>query len=234
MLYELRLYTVVAGRMEDNHDRFQDHMPGLMARHGISNVGRWTATAGPNAPMFVYMMVYPDMTAREAQWTSFYGDDEWWAVRAATNAGSQMVERFDLFFLKSNPCWTAPAYPAGTRSGGVHELIFTEVALGHGADANAFLTDTLLPLYEREGATPLMVADFMSGPAMPRIAMIVAWPDENRRHAGRRAIDSDPGLRAAQRDERERLNRTALGRTDVYVLEPTAFDLPLASLSFEG
>lgn len=232
MLYELRLYTVVPGRLEDNHDRFRDHLPRLAARHGIAQIGRWSATAGPNTPMFVYMMAYDDMGQRERQWDAFYQDDEWWQVRAATNAGEQMVERFDLFFLRPNPAWQVIPRAPDERSAGVHELIFAEVALGHNAEANSFLKDVYLPVVQREGGDILMVADFISGCHLPRLAMMIAWPDGNRREAARRAIDSDPAVRAAQRTERQSIGRTSLGRTDVHVLEPTAFNLPLASLGY--
>jgi hypothetical protein len=232
MIYELRLYTVVPGRMEHNHGRFKDHLPILLARHEISNVGRWTATAGPNAPMFVYLMVYEDLSQRERQWSSFYADDEWWQVRAQTNAGSQMVERFDLFFLRANALWTPSASSAGTRLAGVHELSFMEVALGHNTEAAELIKTVLLPLIEREGGQPMMVADFLSGVAMPRMAMITAWPNATRLHEARRAIDSDPSLRMAFDANRETIGRAALGRTEVYVLEPTAYDLPLADLGF--
>ena len=231
MIYELRLYTVVPGRLEDNLDRFENHLPRIMGRNGITNVGRWVAVAGPHAPMLIYMMVYDDLDQRERQWAGFYADDEWWALRKRTNAGSQMVDRFDLFFLKSNAVWapSANAEPSA-RLGGMHELCFIEVALGHGADADTFLRDTYLPLVEREAGRVMMVSDFVTGVSLPRIALMVAWPDAGTRHVARRRIDGDPGLRAAQKAERDRIGRTSLGRTDVYELEPTAFDLPLATL----
>ena len=232
MFYELRLYTVVPGRLEDNHDRFQNHLPRLMERHGIANVGRWTAVAGPNAPMFVYMMAYRDLDERERQWGAFYQDNDWWELRGRTNAGSQMVERFDLFFLRSNPVWS-PKPASSTRAQGVHELIFAEIALGHNAAANVFLSQTWLPLVEQHGGHVMMVSDFVSGVSMPRAAIMTAWPDASTRFAARRAIDGDPALRAAQKAERESLGRTSLGRTDVFELEPTAFDLPLSLLGYQ-
>ena len=115
MLYELRLYSATPGRIEDLHARFRDHLPKLMVRHGIDQVGRWTATAGPNGPLFLYLMAYDDMAQRERQWDAFYHDDEWWQIRAATNAGEEMVERFDLFFLRPNALWTPPAGAADAR-----------------------------------------------------------------------------------------------------------------------
>jgi len=232
MIFEMRLYTVVPGRMEDNHERFRAVLPDLIARHGIANVGRWTATAGPSAPLYIYLMAYPDLDTREKQWASFYTDDAWWEARARTNGGEEMVERFDLLFLRSNALWT-PMPADGRRAGGVHELIFVEVALGKQADAQAYLTHVYLPLVARHGGEILMIADFVSGPSMPRMALMTAWPDAAALHKARRAIDGDPDLRAAQKAERGRIGRTSLGKADIFVLEPTSFNLPLASLGHE-
>lgn len=232
MLYELRLYTVVPGRVEDIHARFRDHLPKLMARHGIDQVARWTATAGPDTPLFVYMMAYDNLAQREQQWDAFYQDDEWWRVRAATNAGEQMVERFDLFLLRPGRAWQAIARDPVQRSGGVHELVLGEVALGHDSEAAEYLRTVYLPAVQREGGDILMVADFVAGSKMPRLAMIIAWPNGGRREAGRRRVDADPAVREAQRAERQSIGRTSIGATTIYVLEPTAFDLPLASLGY--
>lgn len=235
MIHELRMYSVVPGRLEDNLDRFEHHLPKLMARHGIWNVGRWVAVAGPRAPMFVYVMAYADLDQRERQWNGFYADDEWWELRARTNAGSQMVDRFDLSFLKANPAWTPPdnTQPDARRDG-LHELALIDVALGHGPDANAFLRDTYLPLVVREAGQVMMLSDFMTGPSLPRLALMTAWSNAEARRRARRAIDGDPELRGVQRSERERIGQTSLGRTDIYELEPTAFDLPLATLGRVG
>lgn len=234
MIYELRLYTVVAGRMADNHDRFQNHLPALFERHGIKNVGRWTAVSGPNAPMFVYMMTYEDMAERDRQWDAFYGDDDWWAVRSKTNGEEQMVERFDLLFLKPNPIWQPSPESANELLGGVQELFITEVAVGHNAEANALLRDTMIPLVEQSGGRVMMVADLLSGAALPKLALMIAWSDASAHHTGRLAIDGSQELRAATALQRRELGRPSMGKADIYLLEPTEFALPLATLGITG
>ena len=138
MIYELRLYAVAPGRMADVHDRFNHHFPALFAKHGVDCVARWVALAGPDAPRFVYLMAYRDYAHRESVWASFYQDAEWWRIRAETNAGHEMVERHDLFFLKPNVAWTADAAP-DQAVGGLHELVQQQLAPGQNANANAFL-----------------------------------------------------------------------------------------------
>ena len=45
MMYELRSYEVVPGRMPALHARFQTHTLGFFAKHGIRVVGFWEAMA---------------------------------------------------------------------------------------------------------------------------------------------------------------------------------------------
>jgi len=230
MILEIRLYTVVAGRIAVCYERFARHLPRVFARHGIRNVGRWTATAGAGGPMFVYALAYADLAQREAQWAAFYGDPDWAEIRAATQGEAEAVERFDLFFLKLSPVWTPAPAAAAERLGGVHDLVFAEVALGRNAAANAFLSETYLPLLCRAGARVMTVADFLCGPSLPRLALMLAWPDAAARAAGWRQVLSDAGLDGALADQRRAFGRPLLGRTDTYLLDPTPFDLPLATL----
>ncbi len=47
MLHELRIYTVVPGRLVDTVNRYRDHALRLFERHGIRNVGRWPVPPAP-------------------------------------------------------------------------------------------------------------------------------------------------------------------------------------------
>src|ERR1700748_1582742 len=103
MIYELRLYSVTPGRMGDLHARIRDHVPSLFEKHGVSCIGRWSSAAGPRSPLFAYLIAHESYEARESTWGSLYSDPQWLSMRAATNAGSEMIERYDLFFLKPAP-----------------------------------------------------------------------------------------------------------------------------------
>ena len=230
MLYELRFYNVAPGRMPENHERHRTGLPPLFARHGIEVVGRWTATAGPDTPLFAYLMSYPDLAERERQWTAFYDDADWWALRTKTNAGSEMVERYDLMFLRPHPRLSPATITPGERLGGVHELVFLEVGAGLGSQAGQFLETALLPAILRQGGRVMMVADLMTGPRLPRMALMIAWSDAEAAFRGRMAVDADQLVLAAQQVERQNGGKTALGRADIYGLEPAAYALPFAAL----
>ena len=176
MLYELRVYTVTPGRLGDTLDRWRD-LPAIFAKHGIDNVGRWYATAGPAGPNWVYLMAYRDFAERDAQWSAFYGDDAWWSLRTETNAGEEMTERFDIAFLRPNGVWQTPEAAGAPTPDSLYELTFAEIAVGQNAIANDYLGQTYVPLVARAGGRMMMLADFVAGPSLPKVAWIVAWPD---------------------------------------------------------
>ena len=188
-------YSVTQGRMADANARFTDHYPTLFPRHGIELAGAWNALAGPGAPRFVYLLAYADYAQREAVWASFYGDPEWGRVRAETNAGHEMIERHDLFFLKPNAAWQLDAAAPKPAAGEVHELVLQQIAPGQNAATNEFLSSTYLPQLRASGARTLGIFDMASGYGMPQLVMLHAWPDAAAWHSGRLAMDAAPSLR---------------------------------------
>jgi len=49
MIYELRIYTAMPGRLPDVLARFRDHMVDIWNRHGIRQLGYWTTAVGPDS-----------------------------------------------------------------------------------------------------------------------------------------------------------------------------------------
>ncbi|MGE0330228.1 MAG: NIPSNAP family protein [Ramlibacter sp.] len=233
MIYELRFYSVAPGRMDDVHERFGTHLPALFERHGVNCVGRWSAVAGPDAPRFVYLLAYRDYAHREAVWAGFYQDADWWRVRADTNAGHEMVERHDLFFLKPNAAWVAPAQ-GDAPVAGLHELVQQQVAPGRNADANKFLADIYLPLLREAGAQVMGVFDMAAGSGMQKIVLLYAWPDAAAWHAGRRRIEADAGLRSELARQRSEAGTTFFERAEVNLLDPAPGAVIRAGLGRTG
>jgi hypothetical protein len=64
-LFELRIYTAAPGKMEALHKRFRDHTLRLFEKHGIRNVGYWTAVDEKRQGRLYYLIAYPDRDSRE-------------------------------------------------------------------------------------------------------------------------------------------------------------------------
>jgi hypothetical protein len=99
VLYELRTYHVVPGKLHALHDRFERHTLGLFAKHGIRPVGFWTTAIGPSANMLTYLLAWESLGERETVWNSFASDPDWLAVRAETERDGALVERAENSIL---------------------------------------------------------------------------------------------------------------------------------------
>lgn len=97
-LYELRTYYPEPGRRDDLLARFRDHTADLFERHGMTNVAYWTPI-DPDDDRLIYVLSYPDSTAREAAWDGFLNDPDWIAARDASEADGPLVDRIESTFM---------------------------------------------------------------------------------------------------------------------------------------
>jgi hypothetical protein len=230
MLYEMRQYLIDRGRVDDNRDRMENHTPPLLERHGVTVAGRWTALGGPRAPMFCYIMEWSDFAEREAAWGRFYADPDWAKARAATNAGSEMVQENHLVYMRPHAIFRQEDGDSQRRVGGLHQIVVQKTAIGQNGALADFLGSTYLPRLKAAGGHVIGLCDVVSGPAMPAIVTLTAWPDAKAWHDGNLAFESDPAMREAYRKQRETLGLTLLGSADVIVAQPAPYALPYSSL----
>lgn len=90
MLYELRVYEVMPGRMRDLVARFSTMNVKLFERHGIRVVGYWTTDIGQGNE-FTYMLAWQDWADREARWGAFVADPELHATMAETERNGPLI-----------------------------------------------------------------------------------------------------------------------------------------------
>ncbi len=91
MLYELREYYVLPGRMPNMLARFRDHTTKIFDRLGITNIGYWTEEIGSQNRL-TYIIAFRDMADREQKWAAFREDPEWIKARDASELDGQIVE----------------------------------------------------------------------------------------------------------------------------------------------
>ena len=102
MIYELRIYEAVPGRLPDLNARFANHTLDFFAKHGIGVVGFWTEDVGINNNL-VYILAFQDWADREKKWTGFMKDPGWLAVRAETEKNGPLVSRVENRILRPTP-----------------------------------------------------------------------------------------------------------------------------------
>lgn len=106
MIYELRIYHCLPGRLPDLNKRFENTTLKLWEKHGIRQLGFWTTYIGPTNQTLTYMLVWESMADRETRWGAFSKDPEWLEKRTKTEADGAIVERIE------NSILTPTAYSA--------------------------------------------------------------------------------------------------------------------------
>ncbi len=99
MIYELRVYHCLPGKLPAVSDRFKNITTKIWERFGIKAVGFWTVLVGENSTDFIYMLAWTDLAERDRLWNAFVIDAEWKAKRAETEANGPLVASVSNSFL---------------------------------------------------------------------------------------------------------------------------------------
>ena len=99
MIYEMRVYRCVPGRLPALLSRFENHTLRIWQKHGIRQAGFWTTLVGESNQDVTYLLAWETMAEREAKWAAFQADPEWQAVRAETEKDGQIVATISNQFL---------------------------------------------------------------------------------------------------------------------------------------
>jgi heme-degrading monooxygenase HmoA len=99
MIYELRIYEVVPGRLPDLNRRFETITTKIWDRLGIKQAGFWTADVGTSNEL-IYLLAWESLAEREQKWTAFQADPEWNEKRAKTEENGAIVARVRNSFLR--------------------------------------------------------------------------------------------------------------------------------------
>ncbi len=92
MIYEMRVYRCVTGRLPALLARFQNHTLKIWKKHGIRQAGFWTTVVGESNQDLTYMLAWESLAEREAKWAKFMVDPEWQAARTASEADGPIVQ----------------------------------------------------------------------------------------------------------------------------------------------
>ena len=205
--HELRIYSVEPGRTADMLDRVRGPLKALFAHHGIGVLADWTAAAGPACPAYIYLMRWESWAQREAAWRGFYADPQWHEARARTNRGSELVERYELHFLREAAPWVEQP-PAGIAC---RELFVSRCTVGASRAAQELIRNEIPAALAPSGGVLLGAFEFITGTDLPRFALWLGWPDAVARERARNALAMKP-----------------LGRADRWLLTPATRPAPVA------
>jgi hypothetical protein len=103
VIYELRIYECMPGRLPDLNKRFETITLKLWDKHGIRQAGFWTTIIGESNQTLYYMLAWNSLAEREQKWNTFGADPEWHAARAKTEENGPLVARVQNMILGPTP-----------------------------------------------------------------------------------------------------------------------------------
>jgi NIPSNAP len=99
-VYELRVYHVSPGKMQDLLARFRDHTDAIFKRHGMHSVAYWTPLDEPDkSNTLIYILHHPSREEATANWKSFQDDPEWKSVKEKSEVNGKLTEKIDSTFM---------------------------------------------------------------------------------------------------------------------------------------
>lgn len=100
MLYELRTYRAMPGRMPALLKRFETRTLKIWERMGIRQLGFWTTVIGPSHLEMVYLLVWESLEERQRKWDAFAADPEWREALAESEQDGIIVAQAANSILK--------------------------------------------------------------------------------------------------------------------------------------
>ena len=91
MLYEMRVYRCVPGRLPALLNRFETITLGLWKKHSIRQAVFWTTMIVESNMDLTYLLEWESLDERQKKWTAFQTDPEWISKRDETERGGPIV-----------------------------------------------------------------------------------------------------------------------------------------------
>ena len=91
MIYELRVYDCLPGRLPALLKRFSDHTLSIWDRHGIRQAGFFTTVVGESNQRLTYFLAWESLAEREVKWKAFITDPTWLKARDESERDGQIV-----------------------------------------------------------------------------------------------------------------------------------------------
>lgn len=91
MIYEMRVYHAMPGRMPALLARFENHTLRIWQRFGFRQAGFWTTLVGQSSSDLTYMLAWESAEECQRQWAAFMADPEWKRVRAESEKDGPLL-----------------------------------------------------------------------------------------------------------------------------------------------
>jgi len=154
-LFELRIYTAPAGKLDALHARFRDHTVKLFEKHGMANIGYWVPVDNKENKLY-YVIAHKDKAARAASFKAFGADPDWQKAYKESEKDGPLTTKGGIESILLTATDFSPAVaPSVAKEPGVFELRVYTATKGNLANLNARFRDHTVKLFEKYGMTNL-------------------------------------------------------------------------------
>jgi hypothetical protein len=222
-VYELRIITAAPGKLDAIVAEYRDHISKLHEKHGVVNVGYWTAE--PDDGKLYSILAYASRDAVQKSIKAVVDDPEWKEVVKQTEAnGGKIIANVGLTFLAPTDYSPPVKAPSGSH---VYELRTYTAEPGRRDALNARFRDHTLKLFARHGITNVGYWLPLTGQknADDTLIYLLAHKDMAAAKKSWQEFRADPDWVAARKASEEKAGGSltvANGVKSVY-LKPTDF-----------
>ncbi|MGE3536496.1 MAG: NIPSNAP family protein [Candidatus Tectimicrobiota bacterium] len=215
MLYELRIYNTVPGRLPALNDRFANHTLGFFKKHGIGVLGFWTDDIGASNKL-TYILSFASLADREQKWNAFQADEGWHQVRAQTESSGPIVAQVLNSFMRLTPY--SPQQPSIRST--IQELRIYDAMPGKLPALHDRFAKHTMGLFSKHGIDNIAYWVDEAGTSN-RLTYLLGYPDLGAREKSWNAFQADPAWQQARAEsERDgalvRLSRHSIMRPTSY------------------
>ena len=98
MIYELRIYNIHEGKMEDICNRFKNHALKYFPKYGIKVVDFWVDANGENR--IYYICEFENREKMAEIWKTYKAAPEWVEAKAKSEEGGPLVINVQSFVME--------------------------------------------------------------------------------------------------------------------------------------
>ncbi len=160
-VFEMRTYIAAPGKLDDLHARFRDHAIKLFEKHGVTNIGYWVPIDNADNKL-IYVLAYPTRESRDVSWKAFGEDEEWKAVRAASETNGKLVAKAEAVFLTTTD-YSPVILPSKGTGERVFELRTYTTTPNNLPLLHARFRDHTVALFAKHGMTNLVYWQILPG-----------------------------------------------------------------------
>lgn len=105
MIYELREYAAMPGKMPDLLARFENDTLRIFEKHGMKLEGFWLKELGGNSNNneLAYLLSFENYGELESKWKNMINDPEWINIRKLTEKDGPLVANVKRTILRQPP-----------------------------------------------------------------------------------------------------------------------------------